>query len=70
MATMPEPRTIAAEIARTERYRPDADTTELRRKLHAAKIAKFIRETADKFPPLNDDQRATIGLLLKGGQHA
>lgn len=69
MAEMPTPGQVATRIATVKRYRPDADTTEMYRELHAAKIAKFIRETAAKFPPLNDDQRATIALLLKGGQH-
>ena len=64
-----EPLTIGAEIGRTKRYRPDVDTTELYRELHAAHLTKVVRELAAKFPPLNDDQRATIGLLLKGGKH-
>ncbi|MEV4081660.1 hypothetical protein AB0J43_15430 [Nonomuraea fuscirosea] len=69
MADMLAPNQLAAKIARTKRHNPDADTTELRRELHTAKIAKFVRETAAKFPPLNDDQRATIAALLRGGQH-
>ncbi|MFI7705231.1 hypothetical protein [Nonomuraea sp. NPDC049480] len=69
MAEMPTPGQVAAKIARTKRHAPSTDTTEMYRELHAAHIAKVVREMAAKFPPLNDDQRATIGLLLKGGQH-
>ncbi|WP_326646407.1 hypothetical protein OG884_17455 [Streptosporangium sp. NBC_01755] len=69
MAETPTPTEIACKIARTRRYAPDADVTDLQRELHAAKIAKFVRETADRFPPLSDDQKSTLALLIKGGAH-
>lgn len=69
MAEMPTPGQVAAKIARTKRHAPGTDTTEMYRELHAAHIAKVVREMAEKFPPLNDDQRDRLALLIKGGRH-
>lgn len=63
----PQPNQVAAKIARTKRHAPDTDLTDLRRELHAAHIAKVVREMAAKFPPLSDDQKSTLALLIKGG---
>lgn len=63
-------RSLQARLAAEHRYRPDEDHTELRRQLKAEQLADYIRRTVDAAPPLTDDQRERLALLLRGGQVA
>ena len=65
--SLPSPQSVTCRIAATLRHHPDADVTDLRRELHAAKIEKYVTELAKKFPPLTEAQRERIVLLIKGG---
>ena len=56
-----------SEIARTKRSDPQADVTELRRQLKAERLEDYIARTVDEAPPLTDDQRDRLALLLRGG---
>lgn len=56
-----------AQIARTKRFNPDADVTELRRQLKAERLEEHIRRIVDEWPPLNAEQRDRLALLLRGG---
>ena len=65
---VPEPEesktSIAAQIAATKRYSPDADTTELEKRLKAAKLEDYIRKSVDEAPPLTDEQIDKLTALL------
>lgn len=61
-----EPLTVTAEIGRTKRRNPDADTTELRRELATAHVAKKAREIVSKFPRPTEDQIQAIAEILRG----
>jgi len=63
----PSPQSVTCRIAATLRHHPDADVTDLRRELHAAKIEKYVTELAEKFPPLTEAQRERLALLIKRG---
>jgi len=65
--SMPSPQSVTGRIAATLRHHPDADVTDLRRELHAAKIEKYVTELAKKFPPLTEAQRERLARLIKGG---
>jgi hypothetical protein len=57
-------RVISARLAAVERHHPDADTSELRRQLRAARAEDYIRRLIDSAPPLTDEQRARLATLL------
>lgn len=61
MSEMPAHR---ARLAATLRHHPDADTTEIRRDLRAAKLADYIRKVVDEAPPLTDAQRERLAAIL------
>lgn len=65
--SLPSPQSVTCRIAATLRHHPDADVTDLRRELHAAKIEKYVTELAEKFPPLTEAQRERLALLIKRG---
>lgn len=44
---------------------PDADHTDLRRNLQAAKLEDHIRKVVNGWPPLTDEQRDRLALLLR-----
>ena len=69
----PVVRAISSRIAAIERHHPNTDTGELRRDMRAAKLAEHIRRVVDAAPPLTDDQRARLAVLLlrsSGGEAA
>lgn len=47
------------------RWNPEADTTEERRDLKAALLEDHIKRVVDSMPPLNDEQRTKLALLLR-----
>jgi hypothetical protein len=60
-----------SEIATTLQHHPHSDVTELRRRPKAARLEERIRSIVDSAPPLSDEQRARLMLLLasRGGVH-
>lgn len=57
---------IRSDLALTIRDHPEADTTELRRDLRAARAEEYIRKLVEAAPPLTDEQRDKLALLLRG----
>lgn len=53
-----------AKLAAHHRHHPDADDTNLRRDLAAARLEHHIRTLVDATPPLTDEQRARLRTLL------
>lgn len=53
-----------SEIAHAKRKNPNADTTELRRKLREERAAEYIKNLVDQAPPLTDEQRTRLAELL------
>ncbi len=66
----PTSRRLSSRIAATTRHHPNADTTELRRDLRAARAEDYIRRIVDQAPPLTPEQRDRLALLLRGGSNA
>ncbi len=54
-----------SQIAVAKRKDPNADVTELRRKLKTERTAEYIEKVLADFPPLTDQQRTTLAELLK-----
>lgn len=54
-----------SEIALAKRRDPDADTTELQRRLKAERLEEYIRRTVDQAPPLTAEQRERIACILR-----
>lgn len=54
-------------IAIALRQDPDADVTELRRKLRAERLEEHIRRVVDEAPPLTREQRDRLATLLRTG---
>lgn len=54
------------------RYRPADDPVviEARRELRAAQLAEHIAKVVAQAPPLTNDQRNRLALLLRGGASA
>ena len=59
-----------AVVAAKRRHHPDADVTEERRALRAARAEDYIKKLVDGAPPLTDAQRDRVALLLRGGAAA
>lgn len=57
-----------AQVARrSQSYPPDhPHLVEARRDLAAARAEDYIRKLVDTFPPLSDEQRDRLALLLRG----
>lgn len=53
-----------SKIALAHRKDPNADTTELRRKMREERAAEYIKKLVDEAPPLTADQRARLAELL------
>jgi hypothetical protein len=53
-----------ARLAAAGRYRPDADTSELRRELRAERLADAIKRALSQPPELTAEQRCTLASLL------
>lgn len=56
-----------SQIAHAKRKNPDADVTELRRQLKAERLAEHIAKVVAEAPPLTDEQRDRLAVLLRGG---
>lgn len=54
-----------SEIAITVKKDPNADTTELRRKLKAERLEEYIARAVADAPPLSDSQRERIAAILR-----
>jgi hypothetical protein len=52
-------------LARAVKSGDEAAQTEARRDYAAEKLADYIRRTVDEAPPLSDEQRARLALLLR-----
>jgi hypothetical protein len=55
-----------SEIAHAKKKNPDADVTELLRKLKEERLAEHIARIVDDAPPLTAEQRDRLALLLRG----
>ncbi len=55
-----------ARLAALTRHNPHGDHTDARRDLAAANIAAYVRKVVDAAPPLTDEQRDRLTLLLRG----
>ena len=58
---------IRSRLANTRRIDPNADVTDLRRDLKAARLAEHVEKALSDAPPLTDAQRHRIARLLIGG---
>ncbi len=70
MATGNRTGSLRGTLAATVRHHPDADTTELRSELAAARIAAYVEKVVAEAPPLTADQRARLAALLNPGTAA
>jgi type II secretory pathway predicted ATPase ExeA len=59
-----------SKIAIAKKKNPRADVTELRRQLKAERLAEYITRTVDAMPPLTNEQRDRLALLLRPGGDA
>jgi hypothetical protein len=71
-ANDPIVRALSSKIAAKERHHPGTDTSDLRREMRAAQLAEHIRAVVDVAPPLSDQQKARLAVLLRpsGGEAA
>lgn len=56
--------TERARLAAAKRHHPEADHSDLERDLAAARLELAAQRVADGLPPLSDEQRARIAVLL------
>jgi hypothetical protein len=67
----PEAARVRARIAGKKRQNPRADVTEDQRELKTVSLEEHIRRVVDGLPPLSEEQRTRLALLLspaaKGG---
>jgi hypothetical protein len=54
--------------ARVRHHHNQESVDEARLDLKTAKLAQQIRETVDTWPPLTDEQRSSLALLLAPGR--
>lgn len=54
-----------SQIAHAKRLDPDADVTDLQRKLKAERLEEHIRRIVDDAPPLTDEQRHRLAQVLR-----
>ena len=59
-----------SQIARTLKADPTADVTELRSQLKAERLAEHIRQVVTTAPPLTEEQRHKLAVLLRGSAAA
>lgn len=55
-----------SQIAHAKRLNPDADVSELRRKLKGERLADYITQRLAEAPQLSDEQRRDLAVLLRG----
>ncbi len=65
MSTWTHERARVASLSRS-RTPDDPDLVAARRDLRAARAEDYIRKLVDAAPPLSDDQRDRLALLLRG----
>lgn len=57
-------------VATLTKYHPDSDQlVDARRDLAAVNLAAYIKRTVDAAPPLSQEQRDRLAVLLRGGMH-
>lgn len=58
-----------ARVASLTRSRPpdDPDLADARRALKTERLADYIRRVVDEAPPLTNEQRDRLAILLRGG---
>lgn len=56
-----------SQIALAKRANPEADVTDLQRRLKAERLAEHIARVVAEAPALTADQRDRLALLLRGG---
>ncbi len=59
-----------ARLAALTRHYPDADHAATRRDLRAAQLEEHIRRVVDAAPPLTNEQRDRLALLVRGSSDA
>jgi hypothetical protein len=59
-----------SQIANTVKNHPGTDVTELRRQYKAERLAEHIEKVVAQAPPLTNEQRDRLALLLRGGDAA
>jgi hypothetical protein len=61
-----------ARYSALRRYRPetDASVVEAKRDLRAARLEDYISRVVAEAPPLTEDQRDRLTMLLRGGEAA
>ncbi|GAC1332368.1 MAG: hypothetical protein NVSMB13_21030 [Mycobacteriales bacterium] len=65
MRLAPEARRLRSQIAKaTQLDRPDVD--DLRREFKTVEVENYIRQLVDNAPPLTDEQRDRLVVLLRG----
>lgn len=57
-----------ARLAAKTRHNPDGDHTEARRDLAAANLEAYVRRVVATAPPLTNEQRERLAVLLTGGR--
>jgi hypothetical protein len=62
----PAERRERARVAALTRHHPE--DPEPRREFKASAMARYIREMVDTFPPLTEEQRNKLAVLLRGGE--
>ena len=67
MSSLSPPEHQRQVVASLSRYHPGSpELTDARRDLAAANLAAYIRRTVDAAPPLTNEQRDRLALLLRG----
>jgi hypothetical protein len=59
-----------ARLAALTRHHPDADHGAARRDLRAAQLEEHIRRVVDQSPPLTENQKCRLALILRGSSNA
>lgn len=54
-----------SQIATTLQRDPNADVSQLRQQLKAERLADYIKRTVEAAPPLTDEQRDRLVLILR-----
>ncbi|MFD4551404.1 hypothetical protein [Streptomyces sp. NPDC058466] len=71
MPTSPEAKKIQSRIAINTRWHPDSpQIIEDQREYKALTLEDHIKRVVDSFPPLTEEQRARLAVLLRPGMEA
>ncbi len=66
MSSFTHERARVASLTRS-RKPDDAELVDARRNMRTERLAEYIKRTVDAAPPLTEDQRDRLALLLRGG---